>query len=293
MKCQHCGINFDDSERACPMCGARAGSRGRLGAGPARAVRARGTAPERESYADYVSAKARPAAKRARASARPIRERKKGRGGRVVLIAVILIVLLNLIPTILSAAPAIWESLSSPFDSLNGSAVTYADPYEEDLRYVPGETYPYDSEDYRYVYAALHDLTGPEAAGLLADGAVLTLSVEPGEAADYELTIEDGSGVYTETGYTWCSYNYPEEGLYGEDFPPEQYDSFLLSLYTEDFSYTGGDAVPERYAPGEYGGHWFVLYYARETGAVVLEDMDDTGLFQSERYLSLSTLEHG
>ena len=57
MKCQHCGINFDDSERACPMCGARAGSRGRLGAGPARAVRARGTAPERESYADYVSAK--------------------------------------------------------------------------------------------------------------------------------------------------------------------------------------------------------------------------------------------
>ena len=158
---------------------------------------------------------------------------------------------------------------------------------------MPGETYPYDSEDYRYVYAALHDLTGPEAVGLLADGAVLTLSVEPGEAADYELTIEDGSGVYTETGYTWCSYNYPEEGLYGEDFPPEQYDSFLLSLYTEDFSYTGGDAVPERYAPGEYGGHWFVLYYARETGAVVLEDMDDTGLFQSERYLPLSTLEHG
>ena len=127
----------------------------------------------------------------------------------------------------------------------------------------------------------------------LLAGQVLTLSVEPGEAADYELTIEDGSGVYTETGYTWCSYNYPEEGLYGEDFPPEQYDSFLLSLYTEDFSYTGGGAVPERYAPGEYGGHWFVLYYARETGAVVLEDMDDTGLFQSERYLPLSTLEHG
>ena len=30
MKCQHCGINFDDSERVCPICGERAGSRGRL-----------------------------------------------------------------------------------------------------------------------------------------------------------------------------------------------------------------------------------------------------------------------
>ena len=30
MKCQHCGINFDDGEKTCPVCGARAGSRGRL-----------------------------------------------------------------------------------------------------------------------------------------------------------------------------------------------------------------------------------------------------------------------
>ena len=30
MKCQHCGIHFDDEERVCPMCGARAGSKGRM-----------------------------------------------------------------------------------------------------------------------------------------------------------------------------------------------------------------------------------------------------------------------
>lgn len=30
MKCNHCGIHFDDSEKVCPICGARAGSQGRL-----------------------------------------------------------------------------------------------------------------------------------------------------------------------------------------------------------------------------------------------------------------------
>ena len=30
MKCQHCGINFEDGERFCPICGERAGSKGRL-----------------------------------------------------------------------------------------------------------------------------------------------------------------------------------------------------------------------------------------------------------------------
>lgn len=30
MKCQHCGIHFDDGERECPLCGARAGRKGRM-----------------------------------------------------------------------------------------------------------------------------------------------------------------------------------------------------------------------------------------------------------------------
>ena len=31
MKCQNCGINYLDEDRECPICGARAGVRGRVG----------------------------------------------------------------------------------------------------------------------------------------------------------------------------------------------------------------------------------------------------------------------
>ena len=30
MKCQHCGIHFDDEERVCPKAGGGAGSKGRM-----------------------------------------------------------------------------------------------------------------------------------------------------------------------------------------------------------------------------------------------------------------------
>ena len=74
--------------------------------------------------------------------------------------------------------------------------------------------------------ADLQTLTGGWAAAELADGSTLELEVEPGEMGDYVLTVQDGTGTYTENGYTWCSYNYPEELSYDENFPPDQYDCF-------------------------------------------------------------------
>lgn len=294
MKCQHCGINFDDSERECPICGARAGSKGRLGAGPKRDIRARSIAPERESRAEYQSAKARPTGRRARAGAKPIRENKKNSKGRVVIAVIIVFVLINVLPAIVSAASDIWDEFTYAFDSFGeGYADTYDDGWEDDLIYVPGETYPYDPDDYRFVHAELQTLTGGWAAASLADGSSLELEVEPGEMGDYVLTVQDGSGTYTESGYTWCSYNYPEEMVYDENFPPDQYDCFTLSLSAEDYSYSGESAIPERYALDEYGERWFLLYYAPESGEVVLEDMDGSALFQGDAYVLLSTLENG
>ena len=283
MKCQHCGINFDDSERECPICGARAGSRGRLGAEPKRASRARGTAPERESRVEYQSAKARPAGRRARTSAKPIQENRKKNKGRVIIVVIIIVVLVNLLPSIISVASEVWDNFTYSFDSLTGSSDAYTDTYDDDLVYVPGEDYSYDPDNYRFVRADLQTLTGGRAAAEL----------EPGEMGDYVLTVQDGTGTYTENGYTWCSYNYPEELSYDENFPPDQYDCFTLSLSAEAYFYSDGSAVPERYALDEYGERWFLLYYAPESGVVVLEDLNGSPLFEADEYVALATLENG
>lgn len=139
----------------------------------------------------------------------------------------------------------------------------------------PASHYTYDADHYQYVYAALHDLTGGYAAGVLSDGSTIEISVEEGEMGDYTLIMQDGTGAYLETGYTWCSYNYPEEEAYNEAYPPDQYDCFTLSLDVYDCSYDSADgSIPERYALDEYEERWFLLYYAPETGEVVLEDLD-------------------
>ena len=160
MKCQHCGINFDDSERECPICGARAGSKGRLGAEPKRVIRARGTAPERESRVEYQSAKARPAGRRARTSAKPIQENRKKNNGRVIIVVIIIFVLVNLLPSIISVVSEVWDNFTYSFDSLTGSSDAYTDTYDDDLVYVPGEDYSYDPDNYRFVRADLQTLTG-------------------------------------------------------------------------------------------------------------------------------------
>ena len=287
MKCQHCGINFDDSERVCPMCGARAGTRGRVGELEKKAAEWREQQMEDAPAQDRTpnrGRKARPEARRARPSARPIREDKK-RGKKsgakmVIIVFVILFVLLNVLPSLLDAGAELWDNFAYTVeDMIDGDSY---DEYEE-VRYVPGETYTYDPEHYQFVYAALYDLTGGTANATLADGTTLTLEVEPGEMGGYVLTIQDSGGIFTETGYTWCSYYYPEEQMNDEAFPPEEFDCFSLCLDVEEASYTGG-SIPARYAADEYGEHWFDLYYHKDTGLIALVARPDTGIFGEEGY---------
>ena len=287
MKCQHCGINFDDSERECPMCGARAGSKGRLGEAR-KSMRVRDEEPERAKRTGSARPKTQTGARRARASVKPIRENKKNGKGKVAVIAVAAVLLINFLPALID----LFDTVRYEFtDDVGESAYSEA---QEDLYYVPGETYPYDPDNYQSVYAALYDLTGGYAAATLSDGSVLELDVQPGEMGDYTLIMQDGTGSYLESGYTWCAYNYPEEEMYNEAYPPEQYDCFTLCLTMDENAYEGAQGgIPERYALDEYGERWFFLYYAPETGAVVLEDMEGSDLFGADEFVFFEPLENG
>ena len=98
MKCQHCGIHFDDEERVCPMCGARAGSKGRM-TRPAPKWHGK----PRETYTEYhPTIENSSSAKTAKSKARPIKDKPKKNSAKGVVIAIIVIALLQLVPTLIA-----------------------------------------------------------------------------------------------------------------------------------------------------------------------------------------------
>lgn len=304
MKCQNCGINYLDEDRECPICGARAGVRGRVGELEKKAAVWRER--QMEDSPDYRktrprASKAKTGAQKARPSAKPMRDKKPGLGkGKSAIVVVVVVVLLNLLPGIISVVGDIAEHYAGVFDTFVADAGWGAaepepdlwDDYEDDtVYYTPGGTYEYDVDNYTYVYVRLHELLGDYAMGTLSDGATVKLWVD--EYDNYTLMIEDGTGTYDETGYTWCVYNYPEEELYDDNYPPDQYDSLTLCLTMDNSGYDG--AQPERYdGRQEIGADlWLMAYVDRATGLLTLQDVDGTNIFGADTFVSMRALEQG
>ena len=98
MKCQHCGIHFDDEERVCPMCGARAGSKGRM-TRPAPKWHGK----PRETYTEYhPTIENSSSAKTAKSKSRPIKDKPKKNSAKGAVIAIIVIALLQFVPTLIA-----------------------------------------------------------------------------------------------------------------------------------------------------------------------------------------------
>ena len=96
MKCQHCGIHFDDEERVCPMCGARAGSKGRM-----TRTEPKWHGKPRETYTEYhPTIENSSSAKTAKSKARPIKDKPKKKRAKGAVIAIIVIALLQIVPAI-------------------------------------------------------------------------------------------------------------------------------------------------------------------------------------------------
>lgn len=146
MKCQHCGIHFDDEERVCPMCGARAGSKGRM-TRPAPKWHGK----PRETYTEYhPTIENSSSAKTAKSKARPIKDKPKKKRAKGAVIAIIVIALLQIVPAIFAF---VMDDLVPEIESSFGNAPApeydsdYSDDYDTD----------YDSD---YAYDTLYDVFG-------------------------------------------------------------------------------------------------------------------------------------
>ena len=182
MKCQHCGINFEDGERFCPICGERAGSKGRLSETgkplfPHKTVRPRAEKKtERESVRSAIdpqyesvrttaqhkthSHEARPIGTKAVPSAMPKKSgRIKGnrKAGAIIAAAVVLV---NFIPTIISL---IEDSTANFPERLPDFVYDFTDG---------DSSHDYDNAD---TYIDLSILVGEQIELPLSDGATLAL----------------------------------------------------------------------------------------------------------------------
>ena len=286
MKCQHCGINFDDGEKTCPVCGARAGSRGRLSEPrkfPFQPKPVRPKAKERTEYEsvqseidpEYESVRttaqhqshsheAQPLGRKARPSAKPIRENRV-KGSRTAAIVVAAIVfLLNIAPAFIGL---IEDSTANFPERLPDFIYDFTDG---------DSSYDDDNAD---TYIDLSILVGEQIELPLSDGATLALYFEPGEDGAYTLgyIAPDGSKQYVEQGYSSCSEE--SDSWYDEErFPTEDYE-FYLTWMTKTEEAASNTTVPPWYDARGESDIWLCIYRSRTDGSIILQDMDRLGLF--------------
>ena len=259
MKCQHCGVHFDDDERVCPMCGARAGTKGRM------------TRPEpkwhgkpRETYTDYHPTIANSSsAKTTKSKARPIKDKpktKKRPWGLMVAVLVILTILPNLFAFVVDELiPELEDTFTSSYEP------DYGD-YDTD----------YDSD---YSAADLSAVLGTDSGTVLDNGDTIRLHYEQPSDEWALLYTSAAGGTFKSEVDAWCTYADPDEYYYMDDYPAEQYDMYTILLTPDDAEMTG--ALPEwcRTVTENDDSIWLLAYVSKTDDELVLEDWDSIGLF--------------
>ena len=292
MKCQHCGVNFEDGAKECPICGARAGSSGRLTEQdkPRRSAQARErtSAPksvpktERKPEPTLLNGKPRP---------------KNAGKNRGCLIAVFVAIALlgNGIGMIGSALSSAGDHFEQLFDTVRDSAfyqsvadVMPSAPEPEPALPEPAPEQPengaYFIDEDGTPYAMLCNLWGEQGATVdLPDGGTLWLYADADE--NYELRVDDR---FYETGAGWAIYEDPTEyQMFPREFTPDVYACFTICLTYDALEWRG--AAEDIAAHEEEGDLWLGVAVSHDGSERYLVDLFDEApfLFGGAPYLPL------
>lgn len=278
MKCKNCGVNYDDEERVCPMCGTPAGM-GKKRFMPhyteyGQPDHTDGSCTHRTFTQKYTSKQP--------ARTRPTGRQTKNTSSKTIwaiLAVVIMAMLLSVIPAILHDMRQVVDHIGWNIQSGSAAPEPAAD--------VGDDYYDYDSN--RVVPV---DVLGEyQAVDTGAGDFILTLDGQD----NYTFAFEGNGWRYDETGWAWCVYNPPEEQMYQDIYTPDQYDSYSLCL---DFDQTGevGAAQPEAVAAHiEQGEMWMLIYVSQTDGSIVLDDAygDAAAFFGGNQFLPLKSIQKG
>ncbi len=191
----------------------------------------------------------------------PAALRASRKAGAIIAAAVVLV---NFIPTIISL---IEDSTANFPERLPDFVYDFTDG---------DSSHDYDNAD---TYIDLSILVGEQIELPLSDGATLALSFEPGEDGSYTLgyIAPDGSKQYVEQGYSSCSEE--SDSWYDEErFPTEDYE-FYLTWMTKNEEAASNTTVPPWYDARGESDIWLCIYRSRTDGSIILQDMDQLGLF--------------
>ena len=274
MKCNNCGVNFDDEDRVCPMCGTPAG------AGKKRYMphyteyghtdHTDGSCTHRTCTQKYTSKQ-------------PARSASSGAGQRknssknvlVIVVVIVLGMLLSVIPEVLQEMRQAVEQVGWSAQGGTPEPEPESDYYDyEANRVVPAEVLG----EYQAVDTGLGDF-------------ILMLDDED----NYIFAFEGDGWRYDESGWAWCVYNPPEQELYQDIYTPDQYDSYTLCLDFEQAGDVGGTQPETIAAHIEQGEMWMLVYVSQTDGSIVLDDAyGDAGVFfGGNQFLPLQSIQKG
>lgn len=262
------------------MCGARAGSKGRM------------TRPEpkwrgkpRETYTEYhPTIENSSSAKTAKSKSRPIQDKPKKKRAKGAVIAVIVIALLQFVPTLIAfVVDDLVPEIESSFG--NSPAPDYGSDY----------SYDYDTDyDSDYAYDTLYDVFGDNGITVSAFDNVYTFQVS-GDGSSYEFSYtENGNRTFRSTGTAWC-YREDDEDYYSRDeYPYDEYIMYSVYLYPEHQETNGPQQNwCDSMMRSKVDSIWLNVFQSRTTDEVVVEDMEGIGLFGSGNVLPFNKVQEG
>lgn len=261
MKCQNCGINFDDEERECPICGFRTGKKGRLSAIPTYSS----TRKSSNTQPNPQPAARKATYNQSSGSARLNGEQQKKTfsltPAKIVVALILISVIFNIGTAIVSFIPRLGYAWN-----YHTSAVP-----EPDVQTLPEDEYT-PQEDYSTSGFIDYPMLKGNWTTIAPSGDTLSLSVD--EQDEYTLTLGD----YQETGTLWLWYNNPEDAYYREAYPPERYDSYTFCLSGYEIPQPS-EAFQARQQqihdmPGD-ADIWMLLYYDRKEEQYIIDPYEE------------------
>lgn len=291
MKCQNCGINYDDSERECPMCGAKAGH-GTHAATPHYTGYTHTVHDEKscthQTFTKDQTFSAKPTAARRTVPVQPRAtvlngQTAKKQGGKGAAIAVVIIVIA------LSVLLPIVQSVAEHYDELR-YYLQDMNPYE-DFSTLPASDEPdYDGYDDMILEPMLQGDWLIERA----DGGMIKLSIDGDDF--YTLTCETEAYRYTETGTVWLWYNREEQsGYWNDTHTPALYNGYTFNLDRDTMSAEG--AIPASLASSKDRDVYMVLFEskAQADGShyVVWDNFKEGAPLFSEEYMQMHKVQGG
>lgn len=232
--------------------------------GPHDETRAQMARQARETYTEYhPTIENSSSAKTAKSKSRPIKDKPKKNRAKGAVIAVIVIALLQFVPTLIAF---VVDDLVPEIESSFGNA--------------PAPDY---GSDYSYAAQDLSSILGMDSGMVIDNSDTFRLHYDQSNDEWAILYTSADGGTFKSTASAWCLYDDPNEYYYPEAYPSDQYDMYTVAFTLYDTEAAG--SLPDWCQSIADSGDdiWLNFYVSKTDDTLLIEDMDRDWLVRHDR----------